>query len=112
VFVRKARATDATEPDTRLDTAEKAETFLPWSTAPLYLKAGAHEDLGQTSAARADLREALDLEPDNFVPYVLLGDLEVRAGHDRRARHLYRRALKLNPLDVGLRELSRGRFDR
>jgi hypothetical protein len=107
VHVRKARATDANEPAARLDAAKKAETFLPLSTAPLYLKAGAHEDLGQTRAARADLREAVDLEPDNFVPYVLLGDLEVRAGHERRARALYRRALALNPLDLGLRKLSR-----
>ncbi len=42
--------------------------------------------------------------------YVLLGDLEVRAGHERRARALYRQALELNPRDVGLRKLSRGEF--
>ncbi len=47
VFVRKARATTPPTPATRLDAAENAETFLPWSTAPLYLKAGAHEELGQ-----------------------------------------------------------------
>ena len=110
VFVRKARSADASDAAARLDAAENAETFLPWSTAPLYLKAGAREELGQRSAARADLREALDLEPDNFVPYVLLGDLEVRAGHERRARALYRQALELNPRDVGLRKLSRGEF--
>jgi hypothetical protein len=107
VFVRKARVADPTDSAARLDAAETAETFLPWSTAPLYLKAGAHEDLGRRSAARADLRQALDLEPRNFVPYVLLGDLELRAGRERRARTLYRQALELNPRDVGLRQLSR-----
>ena len=108
VFVRKARAADVGDAEARLDAAEKAETFLPWSTTPLYLEAGAHEELRQTRAARADLRDALELEPDNFVPYVLLGDLEVRAGHKRRARVLYKRAVRLNPRDIGLRKLSRG----
>jgi hypothetical protein len=36
----------------------------------------------------------------------LIGDLEVRAGRPRRARAWYRRALKLNPIDVGLRQLA------
>lgn len=110
VSIRKARTTPAAEPVERLDAAETAETLLPWSTVPLYLKAGAHEDLGRRDAARSDLREAVDLEPDNFVTYALLGDLEVRAGHPRRARVLYRRALELNPRDVGLRKLTRGEF--
>jgi O-antigen ligase len=110
VSIRKARTTSSNEPAERLDAAETAEKLLPWSTAPLYLKAGAHEDLGERAAARRDLREALDAEPDNFVTYALLGDLEVRAGRDRRARAMYRRALALNPRDVGLRKLSRGEF--
>ena len=110
VFVRKARATDAAQPAARLDAARNAERLLPWSTVPLYLEAGAHEDLGRRGAARADLREALDLEPDNFVTYVLLGDLELRAGNERGARRLYRQALALNPRDAGLRKLSRGDF--
>ena len=41
---------------------------------------------------------------------LIMGDLEVRAGHERRARALYRQALELNPRDVGLRKLSRGEF--
>ena len=110
VAIRQARATPAAEPTKRLDDAEQAEKLLPWSVVPLYLKAGAHEDLGDRPAARADLREALDMEPNSFVTYALLGDLEVRAGRERRARVLYRRALSLNPRDVGLRKLSRGEF--
>jgi hypothetical protein len=111
VFVRKARAADAPRAAERLDAARTAEKLLPWSAAPLYLQASAHEDLGQRRAARADLADAVQLEPKNFVNYVLLGDLEVRAGRPARARALYRRALRLNPLDVGLRKLSRGEFE-
>jgi O-antigen ligase len=110
VSIRKARTTSSSAPAERLDAAQTAEKLLPWSTAPLYLKAGAHEDLGERAAARDDLREALDLEPNNFVTYALLGDLEVRVGRERRARALYRRALELNPRDVGLRKLARGQF--
>jgi tetratricopeptide (TPR) repeat protein len=110
VQVRKARASDAAEPAERLDYARNAEKLLPWSTVPHYLQAGALEDLGRRRDARGELREALDIEPDNFVTYALMGDLEVRAGRIRRARGLYRRALELNPRDVGLRELSRGEF--
>jgi tetratricopeptide (TPR) repeat protein len=110
VYVRQARATDAGEASERLDAARDAERLLPWSVVPHYLQAGALEDLGRPGQAREELREALDLEPDNFVTYALIGDLEVRAGNVRRARSLYRRALRLNPRDVGLRELSRGAF--
>ena len=36
----------------------------------------------------------------------LLGDLETRAGRPQAARTWYRRALALNPIDVGLRQLA------
>ena len=110
VSTRHARTTSPAKPAERLDAADTAEKLLPWSTIPLYLKAGAHEDLGQRDAARADLHDAIDLEPKNFVNYALLADLEVRAGRERRARSLYRRALALNPRDIGLRKLARGQF--
>lgn len=80
--------------------------------APLRLQAGALESLGRVDAARAKLREAIDREPRSFVGYVLLGDLELRAGRAQVAEALYRRALELNPLDVGLArlvELTRAR---
>jgi Tfp pilus assembly protein PilF len=72
------------------------------------LQAGAHEDLGRPAAARANLRDALQLEPDNFVTYALLGDLETRTGRLARAKRFYSRAADLNPRDIGLRQLSRG----
>ena len=79
---------------------------------PHYLQASVLEDLGRTPAARAELREALEQEPRNFVTYALLGDLELRAGRPAAARRQYRRALALNPRDVGLRKLSRGEITR
>jgi hypothetical protein len=104
--VRRARAADATAVE-RLDRARAAERLNRWSVTPRYLQAGALEELGRTREVRRELLAALDLEPANFVTLGLLGDFELRQGHDRAARRWYRRALARNPLDEGLRQLAR-----
>lgn len=108
IYVRKAREQALVSPAASLDSARTAARLDPVSVTPLYLQASALEGEGRLSAARAKLRDALDLERDNFVTLGLLGDLEARAGNESAARAYYRRALALNPLDTGLRELSRG----
>jgi O-antigen ligase len=102
--LRSARA--AATASERLSQASTAARMNPFSPAPLHLKAGALEQLGRRDEARAALREALAREPRSFVTVALLGDLELRAGNARAARGWYRRALALNPRDVGLRELA------
>jgi O-antigen ligase len=106
VYLRKARVEAATSPQAALDSARTAESLNPLSVNPLYLQASALESQGDRKGARAALQEALEQEPQNFVTLALLGDLETRAESPRQARLYYRRALRLNPLDVGLRELS------
>jgi hypothetical protein len=105
--VRLARADRATSPQAQLDTARAAERLNPFALAPRYLQASALESLGRRAAARRELLGALDREPKSFVTLALLGDLEVRAGRPRAARAWYRRALALNPIDVGLQQLAR-----
>lgn len=107
---RRARALVSAEPADALDEAKSAERFDPWSVAARYLQAGALEDLGRPAAARKELVAALDLEPRNFATLGLLGDFEARSGHKAKAQVYYRRALALNPLDVGLQKLARGDF--
>ena len=109
VQLRKARAEDG-PPSSRLDAARAAERLNPWSLPARYQQAGALEELGRTGEARAELLDALELEPRNFVTLGLLGDLELRAGRAAAARSYYRRALDLNPRDVGLRKLARRRL--
>jgi O-antigen ligase len=103
--VREARAAEGSAD--RLEAARTAERLNPFALAPRYLQAGALEELGRVGAARRELRGALELEPRNFATLGLLGDLELRAGNPAEARAFYRRALELNPLDSGLRELAR-----
>jgi hypothetical protein len=107
-YVRKARVEARSSPAAALEAARTAERLNPVSITPLYLQASALESQGRREQARAALRKALDLERRNFVTLGLLGDLEVRAGNDRRARVYYRASLELNPRDVGLRELAQG----
>jgi O-Antigen ligase/Tetratricopeptide repeat len=107
-FVRKARVDALSSPQAELDSARTAAWFNPVSVTALYLQASALESQGKRAEARQALEDALDLEPDNFVTLGLLGDFGVRGGNPVAARNYYRRALALNPQDVGLRELSRG----
>ena len=54
-----------------------------------------------------ELRDALSLEPQNSATLGVLGDFEARGSNFAAARSYYRRALALNPLDVGLQQLAR-----
>jgi O-Antigen ligase len=103
--IREARA--ARTPHARLDDAKGAAGLNPASITPLYLEAGAEEELGRPGAARARLVKALHREPDNFATLGLLGDFELRQGDRAAAHRWYRRALQRNPLDVGLQDLVR-----
>lgn len=88
---------------------DRWETLVRQAAAPrrvfVPLPAPSCNTTGRVEAARAKLREAIDKEPRSFVGYVLLGDLELRAGRAEVAEALYRRALELNPLYVGLAQL-------
>ena len=105
--IRKARAAgDHGSATQQLDAAKRAKRLDPWALEPLFLQASALEELGRRDEARAALNSALRLEPESFVVPGLLGDLELRAGHERQARAWYLRALSENPLDTGLQQLA------
>ena len=62
-------------------------------------KAAALARFNAYEEARAALLEATRLEPHDFVPWGLLGDLAARRGDLDAARTAYRRSRKLNPTD-------------
>lgn len=105
-YVQRARSVVA-DPSAELSAARVAAALDPWSVTPHYLQASAYESSGDRASAYRQLRDALALEPKNSANWTVLGDFEVR-GHDlAAARADYRRALALNPLDTGLRQLAR-----
>ncbi len=84
-----------------------AAIFDPWSVTPHYLESSAYESIGERPKAVHQLNQALSLEPQNSATLGVLGDFEARGGNLAAARRYYRRALALNPLDLGLQQLAR-----
>ncbi len=107
LYIRAARSEAGRDPDAQLSAARTAADLNPLAITPLYLEASALETMGDRSAARDELNDALAKEPQNFVTLAVLGDLEVRAGRLEQAKAYYARAAELNPLDVGLRQLAK-----
>jgi tetratricopeptide (TPR) repeat protein len=91
-------------PEEALRQADRSLRLDPEAVESYYLKAAALARFDQAGAARDALREAARREPRNFVTWALLGDLAVRSGNMAVAKQNYRRALALNPRDVGLRQ--------
>jgi hypothetical protein len=71
-----------------------------------YIKAAAFARFGMAVAAQASLIQALELEPNSFVTWTLLGDIALRERKVGLARRDYERAHELNPRDVTLRALA------
>jgi tetratricopeptide (TPR) repeat protein len=87
-----------------------AEQLDPWSMPTQYAVAAAYARLDDYAAARIVLVHAEQLEPENYVPPALLGDIATRAGDPVAALAAYRRALRLDPLEPTLKQaLDRAR---
>jgi hypothetical protein len=112
LYIRKARDEQGKSASAQLSAAQTAADFNPVSVIPLYLQASALEAEGNRDEARAELQDALDQEPKNFVTLTLLGDFEVRAAQFATASDYYQRASDLNPLDVGLQQLAQTTAER
>jgi O-antigen ligase len=94
----------STHPVQALQTLRTAEQLDPWSLQTQYAVASAYARLNNYAAARVALVHAEGLEPENYVPPALLGDIATRAGQPASALAAYRRALRLDPLEPALRQ--------
>jgi UDP-GlcNAc:undecaprenyl-phosphate/decaprenyl-phosphate GlcNAc-1-phosphate transferase len=103
------QATDAldSDPATALRRTNEALDLSPGSLPVLYVRAAAFARLNRYDETRATLIEATRLEPSNYTPWALLGDLAVRRGEIDQARRDYATAARLNPRDDPLARLSR-----
>jgi predicted Zn-dependent protease len=84
-----------------------AEQLDPWSMQTQYAVASAYARLNDYAAARTVLVHAEQLEPENYVPPALLGDIATRAGEQTTALAAYRRALALDPREPTLQQVVR-----
>jgi cytochrome c-type biogenesis protein CcmH/NrfG len=84
-----------------------AEQLDPWSLPTQYAVASVYASMNDYAAARAALLRAQQLEPENYVPPALLGDIATRAGDRRTALAAYERALRLDPREPALQEAVR-----
>jgi cytochrome c-type biogenesis protein CcmH/NrfG len=90
------------DPVQALQKLKTAEQLDPWSMQTQYAVASAYAHLNDYGAARDALLHAQQLEPENYVPPALLGDIATRAGDQATATAAYRRALKLDPREPAL----------
>jgi O-antigen ligase len=91
------------DPAKAIERSRAALGLRPGDINALVVEAAAYARTDDYASARAALLEAARLEPHNFVPYVLLGDLATRRGDKAAARSAYARAGALNPLDPTIR---------
>lgn len=101
------QALAARHPARALGALRTAAALDPWSLQTQYAIATAYAREDDYGGARAALLRAARLEPENFVPPALLGDIAMRAGLPRVAHAEYRRALALDPLEPALRRALR-----
>jgi len=106
VYATRARDALPAKPGLALRQSSTSLQLNPYAVDTLYTRAAAHARLDDYPRARDELMHAAAQEPLNFVPWALIGDLATRRGEIAQARSAYRRALRLNPRDPALRELS------
>jgi O-antigen ligase len=95
------------DPRAALRDANRALELNDQSVPALIVQSAAYARLGDYRAARASLHTATRLEPHDFVPWGLLGDLAVRRRDFAAAKRAYKHALSLNPRDPFVQTLAK-----
>jgi O-Antigen ligase len=104
---RDAAALLNRDPHAALAKARDALDLNGDSVTARFTEAAALARLNRYDAVRSVLLGATRLQPHNYAPWALLGDLALARGDLGLARDAYRRALALNPRDASLQQLAR-----
>jgi tetratricopeptide (TPR) repeat protein len=88
---------EAGRPAQAVGDARDARSLNPFSLEPLFLEAGAAEQLGDLTAARALYVKAIELQPLNWRPWYELGSFEFDLQRYRAAAAPLERAVQLDP---------------
>jgi UDP-GlcNAc:undecaprenyl-phosphate GlcNAc-1-phosphate transferase len=89
-----------------IDAADHALRLDREDLQAYFTKAAALARLGDAAATQRTLEQAVRVEPGDFLPYALLGDIAVRQRRFALARSYYRRAAELNPREPALAQLA------
>ncbi|HET9101802.1 MAG TPA: O-antigen ligase family protein [Solirubrobacteraceae bacterium] len=106
LYLNSARGELAAHPAAAIVDAGRALALDSANLDAYYVKAAGIARFDRAAQARATLLQAARQDPENFVTWTLLGDLEVRAGDLRAARQYYRHALSLDHNDPSLAALA------
>lgn len=105
-YLSQARAALTAHPAQAISDSQQVLRIDNANLDAYYVKAAGQARFDRAAAARSTLLQAARQAPGTFITWVLLGDLEVRAGDIAAARSYYRRALRLDPREPGLAALA------
>lgn len=105
-YLDDAKGELVSHPSAALTDAERALRLDSANLDAYYVKAAAQARFDQAAAARSTLLAAGREDPQNFVTWALLGDLEVRLRNFGAARKFYRLAHVLDPHDPALSAIA------
>lgn len=95
----------AGRPEAAIRTADRALRLDNEALPVYYTKAAAIARLGDAVGAEQTLLQATRIEPGDFLPYALLGDLSVRRRRFDEAADYYRQSAARNPREPALAQL-------
>jgi len=88
-----------------IDASRTAARFDPFGTEALETQSSLFEQEGRYEDAAAALREAIGRDPHNYIPYLMLGNLQLNELDELdAAAESYRDVLRLNPKEGSVRE--------
>ncbi len=93
------------DPRAAISSADSALRLDDQDLQTYYVKSAAFARLGDAKAAERVLQQAVAVEPGDFLPYALLGDLSVRRRQFAKATDYYRQSAARNPREPALAAL-------